>query len=129
MASTRATQIGKMVSAIVNQKPSEFADTFSSIFKSNISKDTEDVQTDLKSNMFKQGKHVVDFDAVTGRKETTIKPDKSITDVDNTSREDGVMDAFMGGLNKSLEAMYKLDQSRAMAQGDGDRSYSDTDKR
>jgi hypothetical protein len=126
-----STQIGQMVRAIVNQRPSEFADTFSSIFKSRISDDVATVQNDLKANMFKQGSHTVDFDTVTGRKEPTNTDTPPTADetqiVDHQGRNDGVMDAFLGGLNKSLEDMYKLDQTRSMADGDGDGSYSDGD--
>lgn len=110
MATTRATQIGKMVSAIVNQKPSDFADTFSTVFKGRITQDKDSIETNLKANMFKQGDHSVDFDQATGREEA---PPQELPPTVNKEEGD-IMSRFMGDMNKSLETMYKDDKTRTL---------------
>lgn len=113
MATTRATQIGQLVSAIVNKKPSEFSNIAKTVWNSHIDKDTEMIKTDLKANMFKHGEYEVDFDKVTGRTETTPEEPK------NNTEEKNVMGKFMNGLNKSLEDMYKIDKQRTVGGSDG----------
>lgn len=132
MGTTKTTQIGQLVKAIVNQKPSEFNDTFKTIFKDKIDTDIQAVQDDLQKNAFKSGEHETDFETVTGRKqpepeENQDHDDASKDEIDTQKREEeNIIDMFIGGLNKSIEDMHKDDANRSLSSDtDAQQEYSD----
>lgn len=99
MPETRTNQLGRLVKAIVNQKPSDFADTFNTMFQNSINDTKSAIKTDLKTKMFKSGKHEVDIDKIVSKEEPTPEPAK------DEPIEPTINNKLINGLNQTLSSI------------------------